>query len=491
MGWEDVAVIAIGIGVFVVGLLGARSVARLLLSERARREDHWEPHGMVHGSDMALRIALLFVWAGFALGSLSLLPALAWAIDGDPEARTVALRILIVGASTVALGLVVSLPGLRLLIVEDDQLTRAGVFADVSLPFLSIERVDEARTMPALVIRGDGTRIRIPRSAAGFDDLFNRLVESIAPHVLHANSRSPSGPTANDMPDGQSTPTHSDGRYAVRRMVLRLNIGFLVASFLFFLLWPWFVVGGEHPIRDSFIFVGIGLLLWLALAALISNETLQKGQPIELELRESTIAWRTLRGDWRERSTDELVSASVETWIMYVKGQPGRRYPLRLRFVGDEVLQIDDYRGRQLGSSTHLLGVDIRQRYLTTLSRSSAQQAESVSSLTKATSLEADGNPLESVEHYRAAIARWPSPENLALYGHVADLLRIHGETPEQKTAAIAHYRAHVDLHPSDATAWQSLGACLSGGLRNDTAEEAIATAEQLLMSGRDVSPPT
>jgi hypothetical protein len=490
MSWDDVGVIAIAIGVFVIGLLGARSVARLLLTERARREDIWEPHGIVHGSDMALRIALLFVWAGFALGSLSLLPGLAWAIDGDPEARTVALRILMVGAGTVAFGLVASLPGLRLLVIEDEQLTRAGVFRDVSLPFPSIERVDEARTMPALVVRGIGTRIRIPRSAAGFDDMFNRLVESIAPDVLHANSRSPSG-LANVTPDGQSTPTHSDGRYAVGRMLLRLNIGFLVASFLFFLLWPWFVVGGEHPIRDSFIFVGIGLLLWLALATLVSSETLQKGQPIELELRDSTIAWRTLRGDWRERNTDELVSASVETWIMYVKGQPGRRYPLRLRFIGDEVLQIDDYRGRQLGSSTHLLGVDIRQRYLTTHDRSSAQEAASVSSLVTAKGLEAGGSPLESVEHYRAAIALWPSPENLALYGHVADVLRLHGERPEQRTAAIAHYRAHVDFHPSDATAWQSLGACLSGGLRNDAAEEAIATAEQLLSSGRDVSPPT
>jgi hypothetical protein len=64
-------------------------------------------------------------------------------------------------------------------------------------------------------------------------------------------------------------------------------------SFLFFLLWPWFVIEGE--------------------------------QSIELELRDSTIAWRMLRDTWIERPADELVSASVEPWIMYVKGQPGRR----------------------------------------------------------------------------------------------------------------------------------------------------------------------
>ncbi len=478
MGWEDVAVITIAIGVFVIGLLGARSVARLLLTERARREDSWEPHGMVHGSDMILRLALIFVWGGFAIGSLSLLPGLAWTIDGDPEARSVALRIFIVGTATIALGIVASLPGLRLLVLQTDQLTRAGVFRDVSLPFSAIERVDEARIIPALLVRGAGIQIRVARSVAGFDDFFNRLVESVGPNILRA-------------PEGELPSNRTTGRYAVGRTRLRLNITFLGACLLFFLLWPWWVVEGDHPIRDSFIFVGIGLFLWLTLVALVANETLQRGQPIQLELRDSTIAWRLLRGDWRERPASELVSASVEPWIIYVKGQPGRRYPLRLRFVDDEVLEIDDYRGRHLGSSTHLIAVDIRHRYLSTKHRSAAEHADSDIALDKAKGLEADGSPLESVEHYRAAIARWPSPENLALYGHVADVLRIHGETPEQKTAAIAHYRAHVDLHPSDATAWQSLGACLSGGLRNDAAEEAIATAEQLLMSGRDVTPPT
>lgn len=490
MGWEDVALIALAIGVFAVGLFGARFVARLLLSERSRREDLWEPHGMVHGSDMVLRIALIFVWAGFVLGSLSLLPGLAWAVDGDTEARDIALRIFMVGAATVGFGVVASLPGLRLLIVEADQLTRAGVFSNVALRFSEIERIDEARTIPALLVRGPGARIRISRSVAGFDDLFNRMAESVDPAVLHAGSNVAANAASSDRP-GAAAEIRSDGHYAVGRTRLRLNIGFLVAVLLFFLLWPWFVIDGEHPIRDSFLFVGIGLFLWLALAALVSNETLQRGQPIELKLREASIAWRTLRSGWIERPVDELVSASVEPWIMYVKGQPGRRYPLRLRFLGDDMLEIDDFRGRHLGSSTHLLGVDIRQRYLTTTARSDAQREESRNSLATAHALEEDAKPLESVEHYRAAIALWPSAENLALYGYVAEILRTHGETHEHKTSAIAHFRAHVDLHPSDATAWQALGACLAGGLRSDAADEAIATAEQLLMSGRDVSPPT
>lgn len=475
MGWDDIAIIALAIGVFACGLLGARAVARLVLSERERRQGIWEPRGMVHGSDMVLRIALIFVWAGFAIASISLLPALAWVFDGDTEARDVAIRIFMVGAVIIILGIVSSLPGLRLLVIDEHGLTRAGVFSDTELAFVDIERVDEARSFPALLVRGAGQKIRIPRSADGFDDLFNRLIGFVGTEPLGQDP----GQSASDLP--------LDGHYAVGKTRLRLNIGFLGATLLFFLLWPWFVVDGEHPVRDSFFFVGIGLFLWLALAALVANETLQRGQPVELQLRESTIAWRTLRGTWLERPSVELLSASVEPCFIYVKGQPGRRYPLRLRFVDDAVLEIDDFRGKHLGASTHLIGVDLRQRYLTTANRSPEDHEQALAALAVARQLESDQKPLESVPHYQLAIARWPSPEHLALYGHVADLLRIHGETADHKTMAIARYRAHVDLHPSDADAWQALGACLSGGLRNDSAEEAIATAEQLLMSGRHV----
>lgn len=478
MGWADLGIIALAVAVFVCGLVGARAVARLLLSERARRQDLWEPRGMVHGSDMVLRVALIVVWAGFAIGSIALLPALAWAFDGDTEARDVAIRIFMVGAVIIIIGIGCSLPGLRLLVIDEQGVTRAGVFTDTELAFTDIERVDEARTVPAIIARGAGQKIRIPRSAAGFDDLFNRLVGSIGSDALHRQT------------DQATASTPNTSHYAVSNTRLRLNIGFLIASLLFFVLWPWFVVDGEHPIRDSFFFVGVGLPLWFALAFLVSNETLQRGQPIELELHDSTIRWRTLRGPWRERPAVELVSASVEPWIMYVKGQPGRRYPLRLRFIDEEVLEIDDFRGKHLGASSHLIGVDVRRRYLTTANRSSHDHENALAFLNAARQLEADGNPLESIAPYRHAIALWPSPEHLALYGHVGDVLRTHGQTPEHTAIAIAHYRAHVDIHPSDADAWQALGSCLSGGLRNDSAEEAIATAEQLLMSGRHVPPP-
>ena len=41
------------------------------------------------------------------------------------------------------------------------------------------------------------------------------------------------------------------------------------------------------------------------------------------------------------------------------------------------------------------------------------------------------------------------------------------------------------DSFPTDADAWQGIGATLSGNYRTDLADEAIETAEQLLLSGR------
>jgi|GEM_PF-2230686 len=481
MGLDDLAAIGIAVFVFIGGLLGARFVARRLLIERARRADQLESRGIVYGSDMIMRVALIFVWAGFAFGSVALLPGAAWIAADDAEAGSIALRLVAVGLVTVGFGVISSLLGLRLLVLEDDRLTRAGPFAVRSLSFVDIECIYEARGIPALLVRAPTGRIRVARSLAGFDDLFTRLIDAVGPSKL-TGARQPATTS-----DGTSTATAAlDGRYLVGNVRLGMNIGFLGLSLIFFLAWPWFLVDGEHPIRDSFIFVGIGLIMWVGLAFIVGNETLQRHQPIELELRANSIAWRTLRGSMTERAHTDLVSASVEPWIMYVKGQPGRRYPLRLRFVDDEVLEIDDFRGRHLGSSTHLISVDLKERYLTTANREADHQVRSDDALLQGQEAEARGAPLDAVVHYRRSVAAWPSPDRLALYGHIADLFREHGTSPEHRTSAIAHYRAHVDTYPSDATAWQGLGVCLSGGHRTDSADEAIATAEQLIMSGRD-----
>lgn len=470
MGIEEAVIALIGLGVFGLGLLGARSLARAFLRERSRRSEGLEGRGMVYESDMALRIGLIIVWGGGALLGLCLLPLAVWIATGDGDAGATAFRMFIVCLVIIALGITIVIPGLRLVVLEPERLCRVGVFAERSVHIDKIENIAEARIMPVLKVADDATTIRISRTMSGFDDLFNRLIDRAGPKVVRRGMR-------DDMP--------SDGRYVVGRLRLSLTVGFLVSTFVSALVWPWFVVEPENLVRDSLIFIAIGLFMWSLLALLIGNETLQPRQPVELEFRPRTIAWRTLRSGWNERPCSELVSASVETTIIYVKGQAGYRYPLRMRFVGDDVLEVDDFRARHLGASTQLIGRDVRTRYLTTTVRTEEERARSDALLRDAVAQEHEGSPIEAVDLYRRAIAAWPEPERLELYGHVGDLLRQYGETPEDRAHAVAHYRAHIDLYPSDAEAWQGLAACISGGYRTDLADETIATAEQLLLSGR------
>jgi len=71
------------------------------------------------------------------------------------------------------------------------------------------------------------------------------------------------------------------------------------------------------------------------------------------------------------------------------------------------------------------------------------------------------------------------------MYRHVANLIRSQGDQDRQSEAT-AHYRAHVDIFPNDAMAWQLIAQHLGGGFRTDLADEATATAEQLLLAGTD-----
>ena len=85
MTFEDVVVIGIAVAVVGVGLAGARIVSRRLLARRERLVEELSDRGTTYGSDFLVRIALLIVWFGCAIGSLFLLPGLAWVFDPDPE----------------------------------------------------------------------------------------------------------------------------------------------------------------------------------------------------------------------------------------------------------------------------------------------------------------------------------------------------------------------------------------------------------------------
>ena len=486
---EDVALIALTIVVFGAGLLVARLVGRRLLEWSARVRNGVDHRGTVYGSDMIVRVALIGVWAGGALGSLGVLPGIVWLATGDTEARRIAVAIVGVSGMVVVLAVLMVIVGMRFFVLEEDRITRVGAFGERSVRFAAIDRFDESGGLPALRIHSDAKTMRVSKTLAGFDDLFNRITEHVsAPYVVPEQVR-PGEPTEYSL---QET-----AQFAVSAQRRRVNTVVLISTLVVVLVWPWFLVEGDHVVRDSFIFMAMGLGLWLVTVLLVRTETSPRGQPIELRLAPSEIGWRLSRGEWQTRRPQELVSASVETTIIYVKSQPGHRYPLRLRFTDGTVLQIDDHRGRHLGSSTQLLGLELRRRYVTTANRLESDLANATAQLLEARAAENRGDVLAAVGAYQRAIAHWPDEAHLALHRYCGDLLRAHvdslvgdGREFRKETAAIradalGHYRAHLDTFPYDADAWQAIAACVGGGSRTDLADESIASAEQLLMSGR------
>lgn len=487
---ENVALIALAIAVFAAGLFVARFVGRKLLALAARLQANVEHRGTIYSSDMMVRIALIGVWAGGALGSIGVLPGVVWVAVGDAEAGRVALSIIVISAIIVGVSVLVVLVGMRFFVLEPDRITRVGAFGERSIALASVERFDESSGLPALRIHGDGSTMRISKTIAGFDDLFNRLTEHIAvPYeAVEAGEHAPATPMGSP---------HETAHYAVSTGRRRTNLITMIVTLVFVLAWPWFLVEGDHIVRDSFIFTAMGFGLWLLTVLLIRTETSPAGQPIELQLAPSEIRWRLSRGDWQTRAPNQLVSASVETTIIYVKSQPGHRYPLRLRFTDETVLQIDDHRGRHLGSSTQLLGLDLRRRYLTTANRSEDDRAAGAKYLADARACEATGDIPAAVAAYGQAIAHWPDDSYLALHRYCGDLLRQYADslvgdgmkfrkmTAAIRADAVGHYRAHLDAYPYDADAWQAIAACVGGGYRTDLADESIASAEQLLLSGR------
>ncbi len=487
---EDIAVIALTIVVLGGGLLVARFVGQRLLAWSARVRDGVEHRGTVYGSDMIVRVSLIGVWAGGALGSLGILPAIVWVATSDTEARRIAVSIMGVSGVIVALAVLMVIVGMRFFVLEEDRITRVGAFGERSVRFAAIDRFDESAGLPALRIHSDARTMRVSKTLAGFDDLFNRLTEHVSsPYEAPAQVGLGEPSTEYSL--------HETAHFAVSAQRRRLNTMVLISTLVFVLVWPWFLVEGEHVVRDSVIFMAMGFGLWLVTVLLVRTETSPSGQPIELRLARSEIGWRLSRGEWQTRAPNELVSASVETTIIYVKSQPGHRYPLRLRFTDGTVLQIDDHRGRHLGSSTQLLGLELRRRYVTTANRVEGDRAHATAQLVEARAAETNGDVAAAVQAYQRVIAHWPDESHLALHRYCGDLLRAHadslmgdGREFRKRTAAIradavGHYRAHLDTFPYDADAWQAIAACVGGGYRTDLADESIASAEQLLMSGR------
>ena len=488
------AAIVVALSVFVIGagLVAAGRLGRAMLARRERTVERLADRGTVYGSDAGIRVALLIVWMGGALGSLCLLPGAVWAIEGDPDARRAALGLAAVGAVFVGLGVLVSLPGQTVVVLEDDRLTKVGLRRERSVRFAAVTSVVESRRWPSTVVIGDGRRIRLGRTTAGFDDLFNRLAASVPAQALARDQA-----LAPDQADGAGPPRARDPdpsagtatvEFTVRARVIRAAGGGLGGLLVALVAWPWFLVGGDHPTRDAWIFCAMGIGLWAVIALLVQAESFPHHQPVEISLSPQRIVWRPLRGERIERPANELVSASVETTIVYVRRQPGHRYPLRLRFVDGTTVEIGDRRARQLGASTQHLAAAVRRTCLDVGTRPPEDREVSDRALRAADDAAAIGEVGEAgreIDQLLTAIARWPDPSRWTLHRRVADRLHRAGRTDE----AIGHYRAHLDVFPDDAVAWQELAACLPGGYQSELRDETVALAEQLLLSGRAREP--
>lgn len=477
-----VFVVFVGVPVWLTGRLFRRLVRRRQLLAFALGE-----RGSVHQFDMPLTFATILFGAGAVFGGLSFFPALIWLVDGDTEARRVFLALWPVVGGFVALAALAVRPGLRFLIAEPDRLTvhRTGIThraeanprRERAIGHAEIVAFHERRTLlPSLDVRGDGatSHIRINGQVTAFDQLVAALRQA-APHAPYTSFRDP---TADATTPVDREPART--RFAVPKTQTRTLIGFLAALLVFLLAWPWFLVTGEHPTRDSIIFMAIGTGMWAVIAGLVGAENFQRRQPAELELRPGAIAWRTFLGDWRVRPVRDVVTATVETDIIYVKGFPGYRHPFRLRFVDGEELLIDDARARHLRTSTQQIGAALR-RHVVDLDHRSEDDRRRADELDAEAAALSDGTTAgdaRAAPLVRAAIAAYPDAARLATLAAAGDLHRRIGE----HDLAVSLYRFHLDHDAHDADAWQGLAASFRAKGRDDLAAEATEHAERILL---------
>lgn len=461
-----VGIVAIGVPiagtVWWVGRLGNRH--RSYIDELAERGPTYTGHVLVH-------LAMIIFWAAAMFGGIALIPFLVWVGTGDAEGRRVFIVMLVVSAATAVVAALVAWPGLKAWILEPDGITQRYVFRERHIPYASIVELRERASLTgSLEIRSPENRIRVPMHISGYDDFFNRLRRSAS----HAVFRGRGAATENE-----GDPIITTARFAVPRRRLVFVAGVLGAMLLFFWIWPWFLVTGDHPVRDSFIFMAIGTLLWAAFAFLIGVETFQRHQPVELEMRPGELAFRTLRSDWKMKRDLELVSASVETRIVVIKGQRGYRHPLVMVFTDGDRVELDQFRARHMGTTTHRLAAELQRRYWDPSFLSDAYRDASDQWLARAEVLVEQGRDVEAVESYQHAIATYPDPPRLNMLRIVGDLQRRGVDL----VGAISSYEAHLDFAPDDTDAWQGLAAAYIDIGWPHLASDATARTERLLLA--------
>jgi hypothetical protein len=452
---------------------------RILLDALAERGD-------VHTFDMPLMIGIILFGAGAVFAGVALVPGLIWIVDGDAEAGRVFLVSWPVFGFFALLGWLAARPALRIWINEPDRvsLRRVGVLhrnrepgRERHITHDAITSFHERRSLTGMVeIRGGDRRLVAPMQLTRFDEFISALRRA-APNAAHTSWRD--GRRARREPNVSDPGSRTS--FTISTRGTRVTIGVLAALLLFFILWPWFFVTGESPTRDSFVFVGIGLVLWAMIAGLVASESFPRRQPSVLELRPQTLAWRTLRGSWKERDLREIVTATIETDIIYVRGFPGYRHPLRITFVDGPPLEINDVRAKQMGASTRQIGDAVRHHVHDLTRRSNTDRATADALALRAVETRRDATvdgDAGAVDLLRRAVAVHPHPVRLARLRHIGDLHRRLGEHER----AVSLYRAHLDYAPDDASAWEGMAASFDALGRADLAGEATETAERILL---------
>lgn len=437
--------------------------------------------GTVATSDFALRIASIILWLATAAMGAGSIGVVAWAFTGYAEGLRISLGFVAVFAMFASMAAAITWVGAKIWVIETDRLTLHRLGREDSIRFAHITGLRERRTpIGRLIVRSPATVMSVSMQLAGFDE-FSGELRSRVPHAELSRAGSPKPPKgqAKAPTTTAAVDRSSEVVYRVRRSRPRLVLGGLGLLLAFLVIGPWFVVEGGHPVRDGFIFVGIGSGLWALFGGLLTAEEFARGQPAELHLGPQGLAWRKFRQRaLTRRSVDELVSSSVETDIIYVRSVPSYRHPLVLTFTDGERLTIDQLRATRFGTSSHHLAHEIRQRYMSSAHRNDAQREKAEAWTTTAQNLDAEGEAAAAADAFRRAIASFPDHTRLALHCHVGDLLR----SISNHQSAVSSYRAHLDFAPSDSAAWQGLIAAYRALGREDLASEATEAAEQSSM---------
>jgi tetratricopeptide repeat protein len=491
----DIAAIVVFGSILALPIWGTGRLFKSMMRRRRVLLDRLAERGSVHTFDMPLTIGIILFGAGAVFAGFTPLLGLIWIFDGDAEAGRVFLISWPVFGFFALAGWLAARPSLRVWISEPHGVTvrRVGILhrdqgsrRERHIAHDTITGFHERRSLAGAVeIRGVDRRLVVSMQLTRFDEFLSGLRRG-APNAPYTSWRD--GKRSRGAPDAVGPDTRTV--FAISARQTRVTIGSLVALLLFFVLWPWFFVGGESPVRDSFIFVGIGVLLWAMIAGLVAVESFPRRQPTVLELRPQTLAWRLFRTGWQEKDLRDVVTVTVETDIIYVRGFPGYRHPLRVTFVDGSSLEINDARARHMRTSTRQLGEAVRAHVHAIERRSNADRVQAEALVADAAQAQGRATPegdAIAVDRLRRAVAVHPHPVRLARLRHIGDLHRRLGEHDR----AVSLYRAHLDHAPDDSAAWEGLAASFRELGRDDLAAEATEAAERILLrttAGNDLS---